>query len=75
MARWDGCRIYKGSPHKEWQDITAADADVHGIRTTAGHQPEFDIALSRRERTEDWDHERQRSRSVPTSGSPGRANG
>ena len=34
VARWDGCCVYKGSPDKEWQDITPAD--VHDIRAAVG---------------------------------------
>ncbi len=66
VARWDGCCVYKGSPDKEWQDITPAD--VHDIRAAAGRRPGFDIALGGRERAADWDRERQHIRSVASAG-------
>jgi alkanesulfonate monooxygenase SsuD/methylene tetrahydromethanopterin reductase-like flavin-dependent oxidoreductase (luciferase family) len=65
VPRWDGCCVYKGSPAKEWQDMTADD--VRGIRAAAGRE-EFDICLGGRERAADWDREREHIRSVAEAG-------
>jgi alkanesulfonate monooxygenase SsuD/methylene tetrahydromethanopterin reductase-like flavin-dependent oxidoreductase (luciferase family) len=61
-AHWDGCCVYKGSPDKERQDLTAAD--VHDIRAAAGRRPGFDLALGGRERAADWDREREHIHTV-----------
>src|ERR1700733_5627961 len=42
VTRWDGCCVYKGSPEKDWQDMTPAD--VSDIVAAVG-RPGFDIAV------------------------------
>jgi alkanesulfonate monooxygenase SsuD/methylene tetrahydromethanopterin reductase-like flavin-dependent oxidoreductase (luciferase family) len=65
LARWDGSCAYKGSPDEEWQDM--APHDVAQIRAAAGDRP-FDICVGGRERSEDWDRDREHIRAVAAAG-------
>jgi alkanesulfonate monooxygenase SsuD/methylene tetrahydromethanopterin reductase-like flavin-dependent oxidoreductase (luciferase family) len=65
-ARWDGCCVYKGSPDAQWQDMTPAD--VRDIRAAVGDRPGYDIALGGRQRSDDWDREREHIRAIAQAG-------
>jgi alkanesulfonate monooxygenase SsuD/methylene tetrahydromethanopterin reductase-like flavin-dependent oxidoreductase (luciferase family) len=65
VTRWDGCCVYKGSPEKEWQDMTPAD--VRDIRAAVG-KPDFDIAVGGIERGKDPDREREHIRAIADAG-------
>jgi alkanesulfonate monooxygenase SsuD/methylene tetrahydromethanopterin reductase-like flavin-dependent oxidoreductase (luciferase family) len=65
VTRWDGCCVYKGSPEKDWQDMTPAD--VSDIVAAVG-RPGFDIAVGGRDRAEDTDREREHIRALAKAG-------
>jgi alkanesulfonate monooxygenase SsuD/methylene tetrahydromethanopterin reductase-like flavin-dependent oxidoreductase (luciferase family) len=65
VARWDGCCVYKGSPDKEWHDMTPDD--VREIRAVAG-RPDFEICLGGRQRAADAGREREHIHAVAAAG-------
>lgn len=65
VTRWDGCCVYKGSPEKDWRDMTPAD--VSDIVAAVG-RPGFDIAVGGRDRAEDLDREREHIRALAQAG-------
>jgi len=71
LTRWDGCCVYKGTPGTEMdRPLTPDDvrAIVSLVEQECGTAEGFAVCVGGRERSTDWDQERDHIRSLATAG-------